>query len=518
MPVRNGEKMEKRSQSKKRGRTCTETSDREPGYKTPLLSAGESKEPADGNLQSPKVPGSQIPETVEHPGTPAPWSRRRADKLKQEPEAGDGWVSKDAEALSAVAVGGREGNHQTLQAESITLVQKKAKPLSLEEPDRAQAKDVLENFLSHFLTYLHDCPDRPYFRDTRELIPGSSYEYEKVFHPGEFEVMLSILLPQYVQYAEVEGYGGLFYTLTLLRKSRSFPATLLLEDGKTISPRNIMEEFRKYVDQFLKVSYSDWQMRLEKKKSNCPAVQLVMLDNQGAKFMSLNLVPALEMTGQWPCMKKAKELIKGKELLHLMKVFYFIPEQSPGRHNKETWRISFSHVEKEILNLNSRSQAYRQHHKTKCCRKDCLKMLEDLVNALKMEYPQMLAHLSSYHSRTSFLHTLWEWKANKDWKPSEVPQCFERVLANFIHKVATAHLTHFFLPKCNLFGAKFFPPTKLKFLWVQLKEKEGTMKSFTVSRKRRCSAQIVNPDMTWPLMITFGLIVLVSVVLPQTAT
>lgn len=75
-------------------------------------------------------------------------------------------------------------------------------------------------------------------------------------------------------------------------------------------------------------------MRLEKKKSNCPAVQLVMLDNQGAKFMSLNLVPALEMTGQWPCMKKAKELIKGKELLHLMRVFYFIAEQSPGRHNK----------------------------------------------------------------------------------------------------------------------------------------------------------------------------------------
>ncbi|XP_028594725.2 cyclic GMP-AMP synthase-like isoform X3 [Podarcis muralis] len=436
MPVRNGEKMEKRSQSKNRGRTCTEASDREvPGYKTPLLSAGESKEPADGNLQSPNVP--QIPETVEHPGTPAPWSRRRADRLKQEPAAGDGWVSKDAEALSAVAVGGREGNHQTLQAESNTLVQKKAKPLPLKEPDRAQAADVLENFLSHFLTYLHDCPDRPYFRDTRELVPGSSYEFEKVLHPGEFEVMLSILVPQDVQYTEVEGYGGLFYTLALLRKSRSFPATLLLEDGKTISPRNIMEEFRKHVDQFLKVSYS------------------------------------------------------------------------------ETWRISFSHVEKEILNLNSRSQSY---HKTKCCRKDCLKMLEDLVNALKMEYPQMLGHLSSYHSRTSFLHTLWEWKADKDWKPSEVPQCFERVLTNFIHKVATAHLTHFFLPKCNLFGAKFFPPTKLKFLWAQLKEKEGTMKSFTVSRKRRCSALIVNPDMTWPLMITLGLIVLVSVVLPQTAS
>lgn len=140
-------------------------------------------------------------------------------------------------------------------------------------------------------------------------------------------------------------------------------------------------------------------------------------------------------------------------------------------------------------------------------------MLDDLVDALKMEYPQMLAHLNSYHTRTSFLHTLWEWKNNEDWKPSEVSQCFSRVLANFIHEVGTAHLTHFFLPKCNLFGVKFFPPTKLKFLWARLREKEGTTKTFIVSRKKASSALMVNPDMSWPVMITLGLMVLVSTVI-----
>lgn len=141
-------------------------------------------------------------------------------------------------------------------------------------------------------------------------------------------------------------------------------------------------------------------------------------------------------------------------------------------------------------------------------------MLQDLVDGLKLEYPQMLAHVSSYHIRTSFLHTLWEWQTDEAWQRSDIAQCFARVLANFIHEVATAHLPHFFLPKCNLFGAKFFPPTKLIFLWGRLKEKEGTVKTFTLSRKKGCTALMVSPDMSWPLMVTFGLMVLVSVILP----
>ncbi|KAH0631146.1 hypothetical protein JD844_005298 [Phrynosoma platyrhinos] len=399
-------------------------------------------------------------------------------------------MCEETETSAAIGViVGADGDHQAWQTESVAQIKKKAKSLCPnQQPNRFEAADVLENFL------------------------------------GEFEVMLRISVPDCIQYTEVEGYSGLFYTLTLLRKSRSFPAALLLEDGRTISPRNVMEEFWKHVDHFANAFYS------------------VMLDNQGAKCLSVSLIPALEMVGPWPCLRKAKEILEEKELLlPLMRVFYFVAKQSPGKHNKETWRISFSHVEKEILNRHGSPQACRRYHRKECCRqvfwavlfvrfsdafcwieesegvlkgKECLKMLEDLVTTLKAEYPQMLAHLSAYHARTSFLHTLWEWKGDADWKPCEAAPCFERVLENFLHEVATAQLSHFFLPKCNLFGAKFFPPTKLKFLWSHLKEKEGTMKTVTVSRKRGYSSLSVNPDMAWPLMITLGLVSLVSVVLP----
>ncbi|XP_062818671.1 cyclic GMP-AMP synthase-like [Anolis carolinensis] len=493
-----------------------------------------SKEPTQANVENPEWPQFQVPKTLVHPPTPVPWSKWRVKRMQQAP-AGDEKESlfstsanmcEEAKASTAASMAGGSGDHRTWPTESNTQVKKEAAELHLNPAsNRLEAADVLETFLGQLLTYLHECPDRPYFSNMEEPALGSrysQYEYEKILHPGEFEVMLSISLPECIQYTEVEGYNGLFYTLNFLKKSRSFPAALLLEDGRTISPRNVMEEFWKHVDQFVKTFYSvplpGWQVKLEKKKPNCPAVGLLMLDPQGVKFMSVSLIPALEMAGQWPCLKKAKDILEEREMLPLMRVFYFVAKQSPGRLNKETWRISFSHIEKEILNRHSSSQACRKYHKEDCCRRECLKMLEDLVAALKAEYPQMLAHLSCYHARTSFLHSLWESKADTDWQPGEMASCFERVLSNFLHEVATAQLPHFFLPKCNLFGAKFFPPTKLKFLWSHLKEKEGTAKTFTVSRKRSYPTPLLGPDMTWPLMVTLGLIGLFSLVLPHMTT
>ncbi|KAM6428218.1 cyclic GMP-AMP synthase isoform 2-T3 [Liasis olivaceus] len=511
--------MEKKLQGKNRGRTCSKVQGME-GYDshTPLLPV-----PVDGNLHSPETPRTSKPEHLEHPRTPVPWSKQRPSRFSQEPVGEGRMVSlttstKGSERRATLAATAEDsGDHQAEQAEGIVKV-KKAKTLHLKHPDKVEAVDALENFIALFLIYLHECPDRPYFRDAKELIPGDSYARGQILCPGEFEVLLTIPIPDCTHYVEVDGYKGLFYTLTLLKKSHGFPAAFLLEDGKTISPRNIMEEFWKCVNAFVEAFYSvpfpGWQVRLEKKKPNCPVVNLVMLDNQGAKFMAMNLVPVLEFTGQWPSAKKARELLEENLLPHLMKMFYFVAEQCPGRHNKETWRISFSHVEKEILNHHSSPPACYRQHRSKCCRNDCLKMLQDLVDSLKMEYPLMLAPLSSYHTRMSFLHTLWKWKADTDWKASDVTHCFERVLGNFIQEVATAHLSHFFLPKCNLFAAKFFPPTKLKFLCSHLKEKEATAK---MSCQKGYPALVVRSGMTWPHMIPLGLLGLLSVVLPNTA-
>ncbi|XP_075764792.1 cyclic GMP-AMP synthase-like isoform X2 [Pelodiscus sinensis] len=382
--------------------------------------------------------GSHAPETSQQlrsPGTHSRW-KVESDKLHMK-SAGDlGQIYSQDASTDLSEKPGTSAAVRTFQdwkKDNLTRIKERAKSLRLKHLDVANAVDLLHAFIRQFFSYLNECPERPYFRDMRELRLGSSHEFGKLLHPNEFDVLLSLPITDYVHYAEVEGYNGLFYTLTLPRKSRSFPAAFLMEDGQTVSPERIMAEFQEHVDQFIKVFYS------------------------------------------------------------------------------EIWKISFSHVEKEILKSHTRTQSCRKYHATKCCRPECLQMLERLLGALKTEHPSELAPLRSYHAETSFFHTLMEWKQDADGKPPRVAPCFERVLANFIQQVATAQLPHFFIPKCNLFGTKFFPPSNLKFLLARLREKQKKKQPTTVSRKKVIASPLLNSDMSWPLMITVGLMILVLI-------
>ncbi|XP_034610170.1 cyclic GMP-AMP synthase-like [Trachemys scripta elegans] len=468
--------------------------------------------------------GSHPPETSQQLwslGTQSRW-KVELDKLHREAAGDLGQVySQDASADLSEKPGTSAAmrTFQDWKKDNLTRIKERAKSLRLKQLDVANAVDLLHAFFRQFFSYLNECPERPYFRDVRELTSGSSYQVTRrgrPLHPNNFDVLLSLPIPDYIQYAEVEGYDGLFYTLTLLRKSRSFPAAFLLEDGQTVSPGSIMAEFRQHLDQFIKVFYSvpfpGWQMRLERKKQNSPAVPLVMVDNRGDTFMSIDLVLALEISGQWPSSNDegmdVKQLLGEKEP-YLRKTLYFIAKQAPGQDNKETWKMSFSHVEKEILKSHTST---RKCQMTTCHRPECLQMLESLLGALKTEHPLELAPLSSYHAETSFFHTLLEWKQAQDGNPSSIAHCFERVRANFIQQVASAHLPHFFIPKCNLFGTKFFPPNNLKFLLECLREKQKKKPSAAVSRKKKVTAPpLLAAAMSWPLMITVGLMVLVSI-------
>ncbi|XP_039367948.1 cyclic GMP-AMP synthase-like isoform X2 [Mauremys reevesii] len=499
---------------------------KEPGY-TEGAASQQALSPLDAaessNLRARKqwnldTLGSHPPETSQQLrslGTHSRW-KVELDKLHREAAGDRGQVySQDASADLSEKPGTSAAmrTFQDWKKDNLTRIKERAKSLRLKQLDVAKAVDLLHAFFRQFFSYLNECPERPYFRDVRELTLGSSY---KLLHPNEFDVLLSLPIPDYIQYAEVEGYDGLFYTLTLLRRSRSFPAAFLLEDGQTVSPGNIMAEFRQHLDQFIKVFYSvpfpGWQMRLERKKQNSSAVPLVMVDNRGDTFMSIDLVLALEISGQWPSSDDKgmdiKQLLGEKEP-YLRKTLYFIAKQAPGQDNKETWKISFSHVEKEIWKSHTST---RKCQTTTCRRPECLQMLESLLGALKTEHPLELGSLSSYHAETSFFHTLLEWKQDQDGNLCSIAHCFERVQANFIQQVATAHLPHFFIPKCNLFGTKFFPPNNLKFLLARLREKQKKKQSTTVSRKKKVAAlPLLDADMSWPLMITVGLMVLVSI-------
>ncbi|KAM9148949.1 cyclic GMP-AMP synthase-like [Pangshura tecta] len=359
----------------------------------------------------------------------------------------------------------------------VLRIKKRAKALTLKQKEITKAAGIFNGFIDPFISYLKACPERPYFKKVTKLTTGSYYEFVKIDHPDEFDVMLALPVQSYL-YTEVDDWNGLYYKVTLLRQSRGFPKPFLLEDGNTVSPVKVLEEFRKHVSQFIASSYDvpspGWKMKLSRKKQNSPAATVVMLNDKGDEVVSIDLVPALEISPPWPdsCgVGKDVEKWLGKKTKLRNNPFYFVAKQPRGHNDKEVWRISFSHIEKEILNNHGNTKTCCESHHTKCCRKICIRLLKSLLKDLKKKYPRQLSHLCSYYAKTSFFHTLTQWKEDSDWRPSDIASCFLRVLDDFIQHVENTNLPYFLIPNCNLFYS--FPPKDLKFLLECLREQKG---------------------------------------------
>ncbi|KYO19747.1 cyclic GMP-AMP synthase-like [Alligator mississippiensis] len=296
----------------------------------------------------------------------------------------------------------------------IFRIKERVKSLPLKHDERAKAAGIINEFIDSFISYLKKCEERPYFKEVTKMTTGSYYEFVKVAHPDEFDVMLSLPVPKYVRYEEIAGYTGLYYKVTLERNTRSFPTPFLLDDRSTVSPVKVLEEFRKHVNQFInshyQVRFPGWNMKPQRKKPNCPAVTVMVLDDKGSEVISMDLVPALEISASWPVScgvgKDVEKWLGKKSMRWRNKSFYFVAKQPPGEDNKETWRISFSHIEKKILNNHGNTKTCCESYGTKCCRKICIRLLKSLISELKKQYPRQLSHMCSYYAKTSFLHTL----------------------------------------------------------------------------------------------------------------
>lgn len=78
-------------------------------------------------------------------------------------------------------------------------------------------------------------------------------------------------------------------------------------------------------------------MKLSRKKQNSPAATVVLLDDKGGEVMSVDLVPALEISTPWPdsCgVGKDVEKWLGKKTKQRNKSFYFVAKQPRGHDDK----------------------------------------------------------------------------------------------------------------------------------------------------------------------------------------
>ncbi|KAJ8360093.1 hypothetical protein SKAU_G00166180 [Synaphobranchus kaupii] len=297
-----------------------------------------------------------------------------------------------------------------------------------------------------------------YFRAVEKVHTGSYYENVKISEPDEFDVMLAIRVDRVkLQQFDLE---GAFYSVALKRTPRDDPLRCFLqEDDNIISASNMLNEFREHVK---KAVQSFPGVEVERKKAGCPAVTLLI--NHKGMEIGLDIVLSLEVHSSWPEFTKGGFEIDswlGTKVKQKFKLnpFYLVPKYT-GKGNKErggvsakdAWRISFSHVEKDILKNHGQAKTCCEAAGRRCCRKPCLKLLKYLLHQLKQKHPTKLSKFFSYLCKTTLLHACATRARDSDWEMDNLSDCFQQLLEDFEGHLRRANLPNFFIPTQNLLG------------------------------------------------------------------
>ncbi|XP_069572837.1 cyclic GMP-AMP synthase [Brachyistius frenatus] len=377
----------------------------------------------------------------------------------------------------------------TLVEESVSprladWIKLNAKDLKIRLTDRRWAAEVVNDFRENLLKFLRSNTDQPFFQSADFLTTGSYFEKVKIHNPDEFDMMLKLQLPTRLNITMLD--GGIFYRINLTRPTRTPVQAFLLENTLTLSSSQVLSEMFRLVRKFLKnykVPDGNCRWEVNRKRPNSPAVTLSLCspESNGEELISVDVVPSLEVQG-WPSAvrngpdvdnwlgKKIRQEIKGLPC-------YFVPKRPKGRNlgedAKESWRISFSHVEKKIIMSHGNKKTCCESNATKCCRKPCLMLLKSLIEGLKQRFPKELDDLCSYHGKTAFLHTLSSRFDDSMWAPQQLPTCFVYLLGALEDHARRRVLPHFFVPECNLFAQAVFPRKALAFLVSALNEQRN---------------------------------------------
>ncbi|XP_022608687.1 cyclic GMP-AMP synthase [Seriola dumerili] len=322
--------------------------------------------------------------------------------------------------------------------------------LKIKKNDRANAAEVINEIIGKIIEHVKKNID--WFKEVEQLNTGSYYENLKISNPDEFDVMLAIPVDR-VTIARF-GNDGAYYSVGLKRGNSPLRR---FQDTNTLSATKMLDEFREEVKKCVK-AFPGWEVT--RKKKGCPAV--TMTTEVQSVTISLDVVLCLKVKSSWPDFTKDGFKIEswlGTKIrqAHRRKPYYLVPkyegngnvENDDGVLAKDVWRISFSHVEKDILKNHGSVKTCCEKEGEHCCRKDCLKLLKHLLSLLK-EKNTSFDKFCSYHAKTTFFHACCTRTKDSDWMASDLSQCFQQLLKDFVGHLEEGFLPNFFIPGQNL--------------------------------------------------------------------
>uniref|UniRef100_A0A3P9MX39 Cyclic GMP-AMP synthase n=1 Tax=Poecilia reticulata TaxID=8081 RepID=A0A3P9MX39_POERE len=341
-----------------------------------------------------------------------------------------------------------ETKSKMLKTRSVSMdsvLQPTLEKLKIRAKDKSDTSKVVNDFIKNLIRHLKK--ETICFQDVdKPLHTGSYYEYLKISDPDEFDVML----PMPVEQVQIEPFGenGAFYSVGLKRGNSHL---IKFQQKDVLSASEMLHEFRKEVKKFAK-GFPAWT--IEKKKGGCPAVTLT--HKVGSVTISLDVVLCLKVKSSWPSFTsdglKIDQWLGTKEKRDYKRKPYYLVPKYEGRGNVENddvWRISFSHIEKDIIKKHGSEKKCCEREGASCCRKDCLKLLKHLLHLLKENNPSF-AKFCSYHAKTTLLHACCSRTRDSDWGASDLSRCFGLLLQDFESHLRHGELYNFFIPRQNL--------------------------------------------------------------------
>uniref|UniRef100_A0A8D0HT70 Cyclic GMP-AMP synthase n=1 Tax=Sphenodon punctatus TaxID=8508 RepID=A0A8D0HT70_SPHPU len=342
--------------------------------------------------------------------------------------------------------------------------------LSLRQRQRAQAAMRVNQVAA---TLIQALKKEESFSSLERLGTGSYYENVKTSEPDEFDIMLIVQVPR-VELTECDSTGA-FYHVKFKRIPQKSSLQKFLDEEERLSSSKMLSTARNIIKEEVK-NITEIKVSVVRKKPGSPAITLNIEDPPSV--IAVDIVLALEVRSQsWPPSAQDGLQIEhwlGRKVKRDLKFkpIYLVPKHAKeGKQIKaDTWRVSFSHIEKEILMNHGSAKTCCESDGVKCCRKECLKIMKYLLQQLKIKHGNRkeLDKFSSYHVKTAFLQSCVVCPKDDEWLFTNLSDCFTRFLNYFMDCLKEAQLPHFFIPKFNLFGTDMVDKVSNRFLLQEI--------------------------------------------------
>ncbi|NWS95593.1 CGAS synthase, partial [Mionectes macconnelli] len=290
------------------------------------------------------------------------------------------------------------------------------------------------------------------FSSIKQHSAGSYYERVKISQPNEFDIMLVIPVER-LQLDESDDTGAYYY-LTFKRTPKEKYLLKFLDEDEKLSAFKMLQALREIIKQEVK-NFKNVEVTVTRKKAGSPAITLQI--KNPPSDISVDIILTLEVQQSWPPSTQDGLNIKQWLGTKVRREFKLRPLYLVAKQNKRekvlrgnTWRLSFSHIEKDMMTNHGQSKTCCESDGSKCCRKGCLKLLKYLLEQLKIKYPKELEKFCSYHVKTAFFHSCVMWPHDTDWIIEDLDHCFQKYLGYFMECLQKSQLPHFFVPQYNL--------------------------------------------------------------------